>query len=196
MRQDPFSKSIHFDYTDGYIHPALLATDEVSYDPEYLNAAETLAEWNSFRPTSTVSGWGWTNATQRMKLALAGRAGNFHVTFRRTRCSCGVRLESKYRVDDISYLTNGKYDIALSFGHIDHDSGEIVKVFVVVESVQQSFAFLPQLINPRWVCIDCGELGAAHPEEGLSFKPIEHNCPNPKEHVQPADFPQRKKSDT
>jgi hypothetical protein len=105
-------------------------------------------------------------------------------------------LESKYRVDDISYLTNGKYDIALSFGHIDHDSGEIVKVFVVVESVQQSFAFLPQLINPRWVCIDCGELGAAHPEEGLSFKPIEHNCPNPKEHVQPADFPQRKKSDT
>jgi hypothetical protein len=190
-----FTKSLEFIYTPNYVPPKLLATDDVSYDPEYLNAPETLAEWNEYRPTSTVSGWGATNIRHRMSLAMAGRDGNFHVTFRRTKCSCGVRLKSKYCRNDVDYLTNGVFDVALSYGHLDSKTGGIVKVFVVAESVQQSFGFLPQLMNPRWVCVDCGELGVATPSKGLRFEPIIHFCPLPKEHKVPEEFPDLTRGD-
>jgi hypothetical protein len=192
MAKDHFTDSLEFIYTPNFVPPKLLATNEVSYDPEFLNAKATLAEWNSFRPTSTVTGWAATYNRQRMKLAMVGRAGDFHVTFRRTRCSCGVRLKSRYRRNDVDYLKNGVFDVARSYGHLNSKTREIAKVFVVAESVQQSFGFLPQLMNPRWVCVDCGELGVATPSKGMRFEPLIHFCPLPKEHKVPEKFPYAK----
>ena len=178
MPKHPFAKALHFEYEDSYLPKALLATDDVTYDSEFLNAEATFSQWDEFRATSSVSGWGKTYNTQKMLLALAGKTGNFHVTFRRTRCSCGVR------------------DVARSFGHLDPKTGEIVKVFVVVEAIQESFGFSSRLMNPRWICIDCGDLGGAQADEKLRFEQIEHVCPSLKEHEVPASYPRRKNSST
>lgn len=155
----------------------------ISYDEEKLWPFATLAALKAVNMDgqSIVSKAGHSQAKRDAEHILELAELGVHVVDLRGNCSCGLTVEVRHADgEDVPYETIRSIVLS-SPGHFDHRSRTITNVFVAgrvgPSETLSMWARKPgPLIETRWHCVFCGDLGDALREEltGGNFEPHAH----------------------